>query len=96
MLGSRKSFWWVGLVAILAGVCCWAMNDGARADVTSEQVENAIRQGVRFLKERQLPDGSWVDADQAAKTGTTSLAAIALLTAGEKPNSPVFSGPWGS
>ena len=59
-----------------------------RAGVTSEEVERAIREGVRFLKERQRPDGSWADVDRAARTGPTSLAALALLTAGEKPGSP--------
>ena len=27
--------------------------------VTSEEVEQAIRNGVKFLKERQRADGSW-------------------------------------
>ena len=60
------------------------------AGVTSEEVEQAIREGVRFLKERQRTDGSWTDADAAARTGTTSLVTLALLTAGEKPDSPVI------
>ena len=36
----------------------------------------------------KAPDGSWPDADQAARTGTTSLVTLALLTAGEKADSP--------
>ena len=58
--------------------------------MTSEEVERAIRNGVRFLKERQGPDGSWADVDQAARTGPTSLAVLALLTAGEKPDAPTI------
>ena len=62
----------------------------ARAGVTSEEVEQAIRNGVKFLKERQRADGSWPEAAQNAPTGSTSLAALALLTAGEKPDSPTI------
>ena len=31
----------------------------ARADVTAEQVERAIRKGVALLKSRPAADGSW-------------------------------------
>ena len=90
MFRSRTTFWWVSLVAFLSWAVILGDHHGARADVTSEQVEHAIRRGVEFLKRKQAPDGSWIDVDQAAHTGTTSLAAIALLTAGEKPNAPVI------
>ena len=60
------------------------------AAVTSEQVERAIRDGVRFLKGQQRPDGSWPEVEEKANTGTTSLITLALLTAGEKPDSPVI------
>lgn len=53
------------------------------ADVTRAQVEEAIRQGVRYLKSQQKQDGSWRQADNEARTGSTSLATLALLTAGE-------------
>ncbi len=61
-----------------------------RGGVTSEQVERAIREGVRYLKDRQQPDGSWTEAEAQVKTGTTSLVTLALLTAGEKPDSPTI------
>ncbi len=48
----------------------------------------AIREGVRYLKSVQRPDGSWADVETEAKTGTTSLVMLALLTAGEKPDAP--------
>src|SRR3954470_5648784 len=60
----------------------------ARAAVTREEVERAIREGVRYLKGEQRADGSWVDVHGEARTGTTSLVTLALLTAGEKPDSP--------
>jgi hypothetical protein len=63
----------------------------ARGAVTSEQVERAIRDGVRYLKDHQQPDGSWTEAEAQVKTGTTSLVTLALLTAGEKPDSPTIA-----
>ena len=62
----------------------------ARAGVTREEVERAIRDGVRFLKGQQRADGSWPDVEGEARTGTTSLVTLALLTAGEKPDSPTI------
>ena len=59
-----------------------------RPGVTREEVETAIKDGVRFLVRQQSRDGSWPDADQKAHTGTTSLVMLALLTAGEKPGTP--------
>src|SRR3954453_19092092 len=63
----------------------------ARAAVTREEVERAIREGVRYLKNEQRADGSWVDVHGEARTGTTSLVTLALLTAGEKADSPTVS-----
>jgi len=58
------------------------------AAVTRDEVERAIRDGVRYLKQEQRGDGSWPDVHGDARTGTTSLVTLALLTAGEKPESP--------
>ncbi len=76
------------VVASMLAVATWW--GPAQAGVTSEQVENAIRQGVRFLKDQQQPDGSWTDADEQMKTGTTSLVTLALITAGERVDSPTI------
>jgi hypothetical protein len=56
--------------------------------VTHEEVERAIRDGSRYLREQQQRDGSWADADAEAQTGTTSLVTLALLNAGEPADSP--------
>ncbi|MGP0067778.1 MAG: DUF4159 domain-containing protein, partial [Isosphaeraceae bacterium] len=77
---------WIGLV-LLSLLCGPGL---ARGAVTSEQVERAIREGMRFLKAQQRPDGSWPEIEQKANTGTTSLITLALLTAGEKPDSPTI------
>ena len=58
--------------------------------MTREDVERAIRDGTRYLKQEQRADGSWDDANTQARTGTTSLVTLALLTAGERPDSPVI------
>ncbi len=63
----------------------------AAAEVKAREVENAIREGVRFLKAQQRGDGSWSEVDEDARTGTTSLVTLALLTAGEAPDSPAVS-----
>ena len=60
----------------------------AEGAVTREEVERAIREGVRYLKSQQRNDGSWSEVDDDARTGTTSLVTLALLTAGETPDSP--------
>ncbi len=84
---SSRSYWFAVL-----GLALWAGTALApatsRGDITSEDVERAIQEGVRSLKERQRPDGSWPEADGRARTGTTSLITLALLTAGESPTSP--------
>src|SRR5262249_41684668 len=58
------------------------------AAVTHEEVERAIRDGIRFLKSLQRDDGSWADVETDARTGVTSLVTLALLTAGERPAAP--------
>ena len=79
---ARPAIAIAGLLVILAaGV-------PSHAAVTREDVERAIRDGIRYLKQQQKADGSWDDASPQAKTGTTSLVTLALLTAGEKPDSP--------
>ena len=75
------------VIATLAGPAAGP----ARGAITRDQVENAIRRGVRYLKELQRPDGSWPDADNEAQTGTTSLVALSLMTAGEPADSPTIT-----
>ena len=57
------------------------------ADVSRQEVEDAIKEGIRYLKSKQLADGSWQEVDDEAQTGTTSLVTLALLTAGVSPDS---------
>jgi hypothetical protein len=78
-----------GRTGITALVFVFAL-DAARpapAGVTREEVERAIRDGVRYLKSQQRDDGSWPDVEGEARSGTTSLVTLALLTTGEKTDS---------
>src|SRR6185437_12334435 len=78
-----------GRTCIPALVFVFAL-DAARpapAGVTREEVERAIRDGVRYLKSQQRDDGSWPDVEGEARSGTTSLVTLAMLTAGEKIDS---------
>ena len=54
----------------------------ARGGITREEVEGAIKRGVRYLKDAQDADGSWSDADPEARTGTTSLVTLDILVWG--------------
>ncbi len=81
---------WIGLVVVALFFGSDVGQGTARGGVTSEQVERAIREGVRFLKAQQRRDGSWPEVEEKANTGTTSLVTLALLTAGERRNSPAI------
>ena len=78
---------WIVALTLIVGVIG---GSAFGAGVTREEVEKAIRDGVRFLKQQQREDGSWSDAEAESKSGTTSLITLALLTAGEKVDSPTI------
>ena len=82
---------WITLIvgALLAGSLAPRAEGFQRAQrpINRDDVERAIRGGIRFLLKQQNSDGSWNDIDAASKTGTTSLVTLALLTAGESAES---------
>jgi hypothetical protein len=84
LLGNSRC-WGIAVLAVLVGLTGVASSPAA---VTREEVERAIRDGVKYLKGLQRDDGSWADIENDARTGVTSLVTLALLTAGEKPNAP--------
>ncbi len=55
-----------------------------------EEVERAIQRAVRFLKRNNDPMAPGPRSRSEANTGTTSLVTLALLTAGETPDSPAI------
>jgi hypothetical protein len=91
MSGTFASSGWRSLLFVMIGLEFLIGATVCHADVTREEVERSIRDGIRYIKREQKADGSWRDADKDAKTGTTSLATLALLTAGEKPDSPTVA-----
>lgn len=75
-----------------AGALIGAMARPAMAEVTSEQVEEAIRGGIRYLKELQdRNSGAWPEFADRYRTGTTSLATLALMTAGVPTDDPTIA-----
>ena len=58
----------------------------ATAQVMPAQVRRALEAGVRTLKRQQLADGTWRQ-QQSYGGGETALVALALLQAGEPPDS---------
>jgi hypothetical protein len=78
------------MIAALLGALGLATPSAHAQQVTARQVEDAIRNGVRYLARQQQADGSWPDADHRAHTGTSSLVMLALLTAGEAPGTPTI------
>ncbi len=73
---------------LLCGLLPAMLPRSAAAQVTADDVRQAIDQAVRYLKQQQLANGSWPErADHAG--GVTALVTLALLNAGEPPDSPV-------
>ena len=60
-----------------------------RAEVTAEQVRQAIERGVGYLKSQQRIDGSWTDA-LGFEGGISSLSTLALLNSGVAPEDPAM------
>lgn len=58
----------------------------ATADVTGAQVRDAVRRGMKVLRSWQGEDGRW--PERHLPGGETALATLALLYAGEPPDSP--------
>ncbi len=76
----------VAAAAILFLVCATDARP-APADVTGQDVRQAVARGVAALKRAQKPDGSWVE--RYFPGGETCLATLALLQAGEPADSDV-------
>ena len=81
--GRRYS---IGFIVVSLAVQPGFLQGAARADVTAAEVERALELGVKFLRDAQQADGSWPDGANV-HTGTTSLAVLALLSAGAKIDS---------
>jgi hypothetical protein len=84
-------------IALAAGVALGAAPDQAAGrrggpEPLVEQVRTAIDTGVRFLRKAERGRGHWeIDFISAAKPGgSSSLALLALLNCGIKPDDPII------
>jgi len=83
------------VTTLLLAVGFGSIASSVRAEITAEQVRQAIDKGVTYLKRRQKPDGTWPDwsfgvVGATYPGGTTSLCTLALLNAGVDPKDPVI------
>jgi len=58
-----------------------------RAEISADQVRQAIDKAVGFLKQQQRNDGSWTELARF-EGGVTGLCTLALLHAGVEPDDP--------
>jgi hypothetical protein len=70
---------------VMVGVLIGGAASTVRADVTAEQVRDAMNRGVAYLKSQQLADGNWPDFAPNQEGGLTGLCTLALLNAGVGP-----------
>jgi len=66
----------------LAATLAPAPSSAAAPGVTREQVEQSIKSAVKYLLKTQRPEGTW-----GTEPGESALVTLALLTAGESPDS---------
>jgi len=57
-------------------------------DIDPENVRQAIVRGIAYLKDKQLPDGSWTVEGANERCGSTAIAVIAMRSCGVPPNDP--------
>jgi hypothetical protein len=82
---SRHQLFGVILIGFLA------MAANAQAQVTAEQVRDAIQRGVNYLKSQQSPGrGGWRERP-TQPGGVSALCTLALLESGEDPDSPAVA-----
>jgi hypothetical protein len=68
----------IGLFGPIAGIL--------RAEITAEQVRQAIDRGVSYLKTQQRNDGAWPDDMPGQQGGISALCTLALLNSGVEPS----------
>ncbi len=72
-------------------VTLWVLAAPARAEVTAEQVRDAITRGIKFLKSQQSKGskGGWPERP-GQPGGVSALCTLAMLEAGEPLDSPAL------
>jgi hypothetical protein len=91
---SRRRFLCVASsasVAWTAAVKAENQQDEKKADpFLSREAQNAIRSGLKYLKDQQHKDGSFGTAGFKGSVGITSLCGLAMLSGGHQPGAGVF------
>ena len=75
------------IVPILIAALFWSSPVLRAADLSEEEVKQAIDRGKKFLIQEQSQDGSW-QADADIRVGIGSLCVLALLNSGMSPQDP--------
>jgi len=76
----------LAIVLICVGGLFGPFISAVRAEITAEQVREAIQRGVGYLKNQQRADGSWPDVLGMPPGGVDALCTLALLNAGVEPD----------
>ena len=88
------------LILVMAAAAAFlAISAGPlRANVTAEQVRQAIQRGTSFLSGLERADGSWPDLTSAGTVeqpgGVSALCTLALLNAGVEPSDEKMQLGW--
>jgi hypothetical protein len=75
------------LIAFVGGAAC-----AAQREENDTEVDQAIERAVHYLQEHQEEDGYWIDRFGRPSVGITSMALLAMLSAGHVPG----EGPLGA
>lgn len=79
---------WHRVVAVVcSSLILFSAAPAARAEITAEQVREAIDRGVAYLEREQKDDGSWPDPP-GYPGGVTALCTLALLNCGVAADDP--------
>ena len=82
---ARWSIPAVTILAIIGPIAVRLAAEDAAGEINADQVRQAIKRGVEYLKHSQSQDGTWPDYVNNTG-GVTALCTLALLTAGESPD----------
>lgn len=80
-------------LTLVAMTLSLTLSPSSRGEDLVDQVKKAIDRGVRFLRDQAGNRGHWELGSRYSKShpgGTTSLAIVALLNAGVKPDDPLI------
>lgn len=77
----------VRLVVLAIFLLLTGVGGEAPAQLTAERVRESIRGGLDVLRSLQNADGTW-DEHSGQPGGVTALCALAMVSAGERPDSP--------